>query len=71
MTFLCGLFGALAVLITAYYLFRPRRDSRSLRPEDEQRVRALLARPGDVDSLGYFATRRDKAAVFSVPGSRP
>jgi lysyl-tRNA synthetase class 2 len=68
LTFLLGLYGAVAVLITAYYFFRPRRDRRRLLPEDEQRVRTLLARPGDADSLGYFATRRDKAAVFSASG---
>ena len=67
-TFLCGLFGALAVLAAAYVLFRPRRDLRSLGPDDEQRMRVLLDRYGDDDSLGYFATRRDKAAVFSPAG---
>jgi lysyl-tRNA synthetase, class II len=67
-TFLCGLFGALAVLAAAYVLFRPRRDLRSLGPDDEQRLRVLLDRYGDDDSLAYFATRRDKAAVFSRSG---
>jgi lysyl-tRNA synthetase class 2 len=67
-TFLCGLFGALAVLAAAYVLFRPRRDQRRLGPDDEQRLRVLLDRYGDDDSLGYFATRRDKAAVFSRSG---
>ncbi|GAA4800574.1 bifunctional lysylphosphatidylglycerol synthetase/lysine--tRNA ligase LysX [Actinomycetospora chlora] len=64
-TFLCGLFGALAVLAAAYVLFRPRLDRRRLDPTDEQRLRVLLDQYGDDDSLGYFATRRDKAAVFS------
>jgi lysyl-tRNA synthetase, class II len=67
-TFLCGLLGAIAVLAAAYVLFRPRRDRRRLAPDDEQRLRVLLDRYGDDDSLGYFATRRDKAAVFSRSG---
>ena len=64
-TFVLGLVGVFAVLAAAYVLFRPRRDQRRLHPDDEQRLRALLHRYGDRDSLGYFATRRDKAAVFS------
>jgi lysyl-tRNA synthetase, class II len=67
-TFLCGLFGAVALLVGAYVLFRPRRDRRRLGPDDEQRIRVLLDRYGDADSLGYFATRRDKAAIFSTTG---
>jgi lysyl-tRNA synthetase class 2 len=67
-TFACGLFGALAVLAAAYALFRPRRDHRRLGPDDEQRLRVLLDRYGDEDSLGYFATRRDKAVLFSRSG---
>lgn len=67
-TFVCGLFGALAELAAAYVLFRPRRDQRRLGPDDEQRLRVLLDRYGDEDSLGYFSTRRDKAAVFSPSG---
>lgn len=35
---------------------------------DERRVRALLARHGGRDSLGYFATRRDKSVVWSTSG---
>ena len=67
-TFVLGLVGVFAVLAAAYVLFRPRRDQRRLDPDDEQRLRVLLARFGAADSLGYFATRRDKAAVFSPSG---
>jgi lysyl-tRNA synthetase class 2 len=67
-TFVLGLVGVFAVLAAAYVLFRPRRDQRRLDPDDEQRLRVLLARSGAADSLGYFATRRDKAAVFSPSG---
>ena len=64
-TFLCGVFGALAVLAAACVLLRPRSFRRHLQPDDEQRLRVLLDRYGDQDSLGYFATRRDKSAIFS------
>ena len=68
-TFLCGLLGAVAVLAAAYVLFRPRSSRRHLAPDDEQRIRALLATHGEQDSLGYFATRRDKAVLFG-PGAK-
>ncbi|WP_256794663.1 bifunctional lysylphosphatidylglycerol synthetase/lysine--tRNA ligase LysX [Terrabacter sp. Ter38] len=37
-------------------------------PAREVALRGLLARHGSEDSLGYFATRRDKASVFSPDG---
>ncbi|GAA5026057.1 bifunctional lysylphosphatidylglycerol synthetase/lysine--tRNA ligase LysX [Terrabacter aeriphilus] len=37
-------------------------------PDREVALRTLLARHGTDDSLGYFATRRDKASVFSPDG---
>jgi lysyl-tRNA synthetase class 2 len=37
-------------------------------PEDEVRLRELLAKEPDPDSLGYFALRRDKSVVFSPSG---
>ena len=67
-TFLCGLMGAIALVVAAFVLFRPNRGRRSLDAADEQRIRTLLARYGDQDSLGYFATRRDKAAYFPDSG---
>ena len=39
-----------------------------LTASDEQRVRELLARHGGRDSLGYFATRRDKSLLWSSSG---
>ncbi|HKN54484.1 MAG TPA: bifunctional lysylphosphatidylglycerol synthetase/lysine--tRNA ligase LysX, partial [Amycolatopsis sp.] len=60
---------ATGVLTGALYaLFRGVR-SRRLRTDDEElRLRRLLAEHGDDDSLGYFATRRDKSVVFSPNG---
>jgi lysyl-tRNA synthetase class 2 len=63
-----GLFGGIALFVALGALFRSQRVNAALRPEEEQRVRALLAAYGERDSLGYFATRRDKAVVFSPTG---
>ncbi|MVO85032.1 bifunctional lysylphosphatidylglycerol synthetase/lysine--tRNA ligase LysX [Streptomyces sp. p1417] len=66
--FFLGLFGALALLNAAATLFRSQRMEAALHGDEEPRIRALLGRYGDQDSLGYFATRRDKAVVFSPSG---
>ena len=66
--FLLGLFGALALLNAAATLFRSQRLEAALHGDEEPRIRALLRAYGDQDSLGYFATRRDKAVVFSPSG---
>ena len=66
--FLLGLFGALALLNAAATLFRSQRMEAALHGDEEARIRALLGAYGDQDSLGYFATRRDKAVVFSPSG---
>ncbi|MFF1556976.1 phosphatidylglycerol lysyltransferase domain-containing protein [Streptomyces sp. NPDC058279] len=55
----------LAVLFAA---FRARRAVDPLTPEDEERLRALLAKQGDRDSLGYFALRREKSVIWSPTG---
>ncbi|MCS0606150.1 bifunctional lysylphosphatidylglycerol synthetase/lysine--tRNA ligase LysX [Streptomyces sp. LP11] len=67
-TFVLGLLGALALLNAAAALFRSQRLEAALHGDEEARVRALLAVWGERDSLGYFATRRDKAVVFSPSG---
>ncbi|MER6418594.1 bifunctional lysylphosphatidylglycerol synthetase/lysine--tRNA ligase LysX [Streptomyces sp. NPDC001137] len=66
--FLLGLFGALALLNAAATLFRSQRLEGALHGDEEPRIRALLKAYGEQDSLGYFATRRDKAVVFSPSG---
>ncbi len=60
--------GAMTVLVPAYLLLRPPEPPARLDPEAEQRLRGLLAAHGERDSLGYFAVRRDKAAIFSPTG---
>ncbi|GHE97990.1 lysylphosphatidylglycerol biosynthesis bifunctional protein LysX [Streptomyces longispororuber] len=68
LSFFLGLFGALALLNAAATLFRSQRMEAALHGDEEPRIRALLRRYGAQDSLGYFATRRDKAVVFSPSG---
>ena len=63
--FIVGVLGAVTFLATAYVLFRPQRKEVMLTGEEEVEVRALLREHGDRDSLGYFATRRDKSVIFS------
>jgi lysyl-tRNA synthetase class 2 len=59
---------AATFLLVLYACFRAPRGARLLAPEDESRLRALLDRHGDRDSLGYFALRRDKSVIFSPSG---
>ncbi|MEU8460410.1 bifunctional lysylphosphatidylglycerol synthetase/lysine--tRNA ligase LysX [Streptomyces sp. NPDC029003] len=66
--FVLGLFGALALLNAASTLFRSQRLTAALHGDEEPRIRALLRAYGRADSLGYFATRRDKAVVFAPNG---
>ncbi|MFI0715509.1 phosphatidylglycerol lysyltransferase domain-containing protein [Streptomyces inhibens] len=63
-----GALGLLTVATTAYLAFRPEHPAARLTDDDEQRLRELLDKHGSRDSLGYFALRRDKGAVFSPTG---
>src|SRR3954470_3307220 len=65
---LLGLFGALALMVAAIVLFRSQKSENALTGEDESAIRGLLELWGKNDSLGYFATRRDKGAVFAPNG---
>ncbi|MEU7109197.1 phosphatidylglycerol lysyltransferase domain-containing protein [Streptomyces sp. NPDC046215] len=56
------------LLAVVYAAFRARRATDPLTPEDEERLRALLERHGDRDSLGYFALRREKSVIWSPSG---
>ncbi|WP_029115660.1 bifunctional lysylphosphatidylglycerol synthetase/lysine--tRNA ligase LysX [Mycobacterium sp. URHB0044] len=65
---LLGLFGALALMVAAVVLFQSQRAENALTGEDESAIRGLLELFGKNDSLGYFATRRDKSVVFAPNG---
>ena len=56
---LLGLLGAFLMFV------RSGRRAIASSAEDELQVRRLLLQYGQEDSLGYFATRRDKSAIFS------
>jgi lysyl-tRNA synthetase, class II len=63
-----GLFGALALMAAAIVLFRSQQAENALTGQDESAIRGLLELYGKNDSLGYFATRRDKSVVFAPNG---
>lgn len=65
---LFGLFGALALMAAVVVLFQSQRSDNALTGEDESAIRGLLEVYGKNDSLGYFATRRDKSVVFAPDG---
>jgi lysyl-tRNA synthetase class 2 len=58
----------LLVLAVFYAAFRSRRAVDALTEEDEKRLRTLLDRYGERDSLGYFSLRREKSVVWSPTG---
>ncbi|WP_306998776.1 bifunctional lysylphosphatidylglycerol synthetase/lysine--tRNA ligase LysX [Amycolatopsis thermophila] len=58
----------LSAVATLWVFFRGVRGQRRRTDDDELRLRALLAEHGEDDSLGYFATRRDKSVVFDPSG---
>ncbi|MFI6170840.1 bifunctional lysylphosphatidylglycerol synthetase/lysine--tRNA ligase LysX [Nocardia sp. NPDC051052] len=66
--FLLGLFGAIALLAAVIILLRSQRAANAMTGTDESAIRGLLERSDLEDSLGYFATRRDKAVVFAPSG---
>lgn len=63
-----GALGMLTALTTVYLAFRPEHPAARLTEDDEAKLRALLDKHGARDSLGHFALRRDKGAVFSPSG---
>jgi lysyl-tRNA synthetase, class II len=65
---LMGTLGVLTVIVTAYLFLRPAEPAGRLGEQDARRVRGLLARYGDADSLGYFALRNDKNVIWSPTG---
>ncbi|MFE4862781.1 phosphatidylglycerol lysyltransferase domain-containing protein [Streptomyces sp. NPDC056670] len=58
----------LLLLAVIFAAFRNRRAVDPLTVEDEERLRALLDKQGERDSLGYFALRREKAVIWSPTG---
>jgi lysyl-tRNA synthetase class 2 len=62
---LVGALSAVTLVAAAAVFLRSARAKAYLSAQDELAIRGLLATSGSRDSLGYFATRRDKSALFS------
>jgi lysyl-tRNA synthetase class 2 len=60
--------GLFTLFVTLYLFLRPPRPRARLGDADKARIRGLLARHGDRDSLGYFALRDDKNVIWSPSG---
>jgi lysyl-tRNA synthetase, class II len=65
---LTGTLGLFTLIVTAYLFFRPARPAGRLGQQDSERVRDLLCKHGDRDSLGYFTLRSDKSIIWSPTG---
>ena len=60
--------GIFTLVVTVYLFLRPAEPRARLGRADEARVRELLGKHGDRDSLGYFALRDDKSVIWSPTG---
>ena len=60
--------GLFTLVVTAYLFLRPAEPKARLTPADAERIRQLLGKHGDRDSLGYFALRDDKSVIWSPTG---
>jgi lysyl-tRNA synthetase class 2 len=61
-------FTVLTLLVTSYLALRPLEPLPWLSADDSVRLRELLSRHGELDSLGYFALRADKSVIWSPSG---
>jgi lysyl-tRNA synthetase class 2 len=66
--FLCGTLGLFTLIVVGYLFLRTAKPPGRLSYADEEKIRELLARHGDQDSLGYFALRDDKSVIWSPTG---
>jgi lysyl-tRNA synthetase class 2 len=60
--------GAFTLVATIYVFLRSAQPRARLAAADAVKIRALLDRQGDRDSLGYFALRDDKSVIWSPSG---
>ncbi len=66
--FVTGALGLFTLVVAAFMFLRPARRASRMSAADAGRIRELLARHGDQDSLGYFALRNDKNIIWSPSG---
>lgn len=62
---LAGVLSAAALLLAFLVFYRSGRQAEATTADEELVIRRLLLEYGEDDSLGYFATRRDKSVIFS------
>jgi lysyl-tRNA synthetase, class II len=60
--------GLFTLVVTAYLFLRPAKVTAGLGEQDAARIRDLLGRHGERDSLGYFTLRTDKSIIWSPTG---
>ncbi|HZR53219.1 MAG TPA: phosphatidylglycerol lysyltransferase domain-containing protein [Streptosporangiaceae bacterium] len=60
--------GIFTLIVTVYLFLRPAEPRARLSAADAGRVRDLLDKYGERDSLGYFALRSDKSVIWSATG---
>jgi len=60
--------GAFTLVVTIYLLLRSARPRARMAAADAAKIRGLLEKHGDRDSLGYFALRDDKSVIWSPSG---
>ncbi|GAA4392593.1 bifunctional lysylphosphatidylglycerol synthetase/lysine--tRNA ligase LysX [Tsukamurella soli] len=63
-----GVLSAAALVLALMVFWRASHGGPMISEDEELHVRRLLLEYGEDDSLGYFATRRDKSALFSPDG---
>jgi lysyl-tRNA synthetase class 2 len=63
-----GGLGLLTVIVAGFLFLRPARREGRLGAQDAARIRALLDKYGERDSLGYFTLRTDKSIIWSPTG---
>lgn len=65
---LTSVLGIFTLVATVYLFLRPAGRRARLGEANASRIRGLLAKHGDRDSLGYFALRDDKNVIWSQSG---
>ena len=65
---LTGGLGIFTLVVVGYLFLRPAKPVDRLSDSDAARIRQLLGRHGEKDSLGYFALRDDKSIIWSATG---
>jgi lysyl-tRNA synthetase class 2 len=67
-SFLMGGLGLFTLIVVVYLFLRPARREGRLGGPDSARIRELLCRYGERDSLSYFTLRTDKSIIWSPTG---